>query len=87
MAPLPIQPTPSVADTTIGKLPACVGVPLSTPADDKVKPVGKVLGVENVYGGTPPDAVKVWLKAVPAVPVVTPGLVTVGGVHVTTLPI
>lgn len=61
----------------MGKLPDCVGVPLNTPAADKVRPVGKVLTVLNVTGNTPPLCVKVWLNNVPTVPVVVAGLVTV----------
>lgn len=76
--PVPVQLRLSVTFTTIGKVPTTVGVPLSTPAADKVRPAGNVLDVEKVYGVEPPEAVKVWLKAVPAVPVVTPGLVTTG---------
>ena len=61
----------------MGKVPAWVGVPANTPAADKLSPVGKLLKVVNVTGNAPPDCVKVWLNGVPAVPVVTPGLVTV----------
>ena len=67
----------SVTLTVMGKVPACVGVPANTPAADKFNPVGKALAVVNETGKAPPDCVKVWLKGVPAVPVVTPGLVTV----------
>ena len=74
---VPVQLLLSVTVTVIGKVPAWVGVPLNTPAADKLNPVGKVLTVVNVTGNAPPDCVKVWLNGVPAVPVVTPGLVTV----------
>jgi hypothetical protein len=67
----------SVALTVIGKLPVCVGVPLSTPADDKVKLVGKVLAVLNVVVPMPPLCVKVWLKGENIVPAVVAGFVTV----------
>ena len=67
----------SVAVIVIGNVPVWVGVPLSTPAVEKVNPVGNVLAVLNVVVPIPPDWVKVWLNAVPAVPVVVAGLVTV----------
>ena len=61
-----------------GKLPVCVGVPLNTPADDKLNPVGKVpVFIVKVDPPIDPDCVKVWLKAAPAVPLDVPGLVTV----------
>ncbi|MNN84820.1 hypothetical protein D3C81_2020260 [compost metagenome] len=45
------------------KLPAAVGVPLSTPvAASSARPVGKVpLLSVYTYGATPPPAVKAWL--------------------------
>ena len=46
VAPLPVQPLASVAVTTIGNEPLCVGVPERTPAVDSVRPVGSVLAVE-----------------------------------------
>ena len=58
MAPFPKHAFASVAFTTIGKEPDCVGVPLNTPAVDKVNPVGNVLAVVNVIGNVPPDCVK-----------------------------
>ena len=61
-----------------GKLPVCVGVPLNTPAADKLNPVGKVPEfIVKVDPPIDPDCVKVWLKDTPAVPVVVAGLVTV----------
>jgi hypothetical protein len=55
-----------------------VGVPLSTPAADKLNPAGKLpLARLKLRGDTPPLAVKLWLKAVPTVAVVIAGLVTV----------
>ena len=48
VVPLPVHPPDSVAVTTIGNVPDCVGVPLSTPADDNVSPDGSVLTVVNV---------------------------------------
>ena len=74
---MPVQRLLSVTLTTIGKVPNCEGVPLNTPAVDKLKPVGNVLTVLNVTGNAPPLWVKFWLKAVPTVPVVVAGLVTV----------
>src|SRR5258706_10269771 len=67
----------SVTVTTIGKDPCCVVVPERTPAVESVKPVGSVDAVVNVAVPCAPVWVKVWLNGVPAVPVVTPGLVTV----------
>ena len=67
----------SVAFTTMGKVPVTVGVPLNTPADESVKPVGNALTVLNVTVPFPPACVKVWLNAAPAMPVVTIGFVTV----------
>ena len=43
--PTPVHPLLSIAVTTIGKVPNCVGVPLNTPAEDKPNPVGNVLEV------------------------------------------
>ena len=55
-----------------------MGVPLSTPAVDNAKPVGKVpVFIVKVDPPIDPLCVKVWLNAVLAVPVVVPGLVTV----------
>ena len=77
VAPVPVQPFASVAVTTIGKLPVWLVVPERTPVLESVMPVGSVLDVENVTVPLPPDCVNVWLKAVPAVPVVVDGFVTV----------
>jgi len=61
---------------TSDKVPACVGVPDNIPADDRLRPVGRVpLTSENVRGAVPPEAVKDRLKAAPTVPLVAPGLV------------
>ena len=69
---------PSVTLTVIGNEPVCVGVPERRPAADNVRPVGsEPLLSENVAPPIAPDCEKFWLKAVPAVPVETPGLVTV----------
>ena len=62
----------------MGKLPVWVGVPLSTPAVDSDKPVGKTpLFKLNVAPPAAPVCVKVWLNAVFTVPVAVTGLVTV----------
>src|SRR2546430_6057019 len=63
----------------MGKEPCCIGVPSRTPvAKCSVKPLGSVpLNTVKLTVPCPPDCVKVWLNAVPAVPVVVPGLVTV----------
>src|ERR1043166_3463909 len=77
VAPWPKRPFASVALTTIGKVPVCVGVPESTPADDSVRPAGSVEAVEKVTVPIVLPAVKVWLNALAAVPVFVAGLVTV----------
>ena len=38
VVPAPVQPFASVAVTTIGKLPVCVGVPERTPSAASVRP-------------------------------------------------
>ena len=45
---VPGQLLMSVTFMTIVKIPVCNGVPLSTPADDNVSPLGKGLLVEKV---------------------------------------
>jgi hypothetical protein len=50
------------------KVPAAVGVPVREPAEVKPIPAGRVPLKLHVYGGTPPDADKVWLYAAPTVP-------------------
>lgn len=52
-------------------------MPLNTPADDNVSPVGRVLVVEYVTTGVPPVDVNVSLNATFTVPLVLAGLVTV----------
>jgi hypothetical protein len=51
----------SVTVTEKGVLPAVVGVPLITPAADRVNPAGKAVPLARVkvYGATPPVAVRV----------------------------
>jgi hypothetical protein len=73
----PVQPLESVTVTTIGNVPDCVGVPESTPAVERPKPVGSVLAVVNVAVPTAPLCKKLWLNGVPTVPVVVAGFVTV----------
>ena len=74
---MPVQPLPSVTVTVIGNEPVCVGVPESVPLAASVRPAGSVLAVVNVAPPMAPVCVNVWLNAVPAVPVVVAGLVTV----------
>ena len=46
-----------------------VGVPLITPAEERVRPGGREpLETEKVKGAVPPVVVSVWLKAAPMVP-------------------
>ena len=78
VAPVPLQPFASVAVTVIGKLPTTVGVPDSVPFEASVRPDGSVpLASAKVVAPMPLPAVKVWLNALPAVPVLTDGLLTV----------
>lgn len=74
--PATIQLLLSVTLTAMGNVPVCVGVPLSVPFEFSVSPVGKVLDVLNATGVMPPICVNVWLKNVPAVPVVVAGFDT-----------
>ncbi len=65
----PAQPLePSVAVTVSGNDPVCVGVPASTPALERVTPVGSELAVANVTTPRAPDVVKVVLYGTPAIP-------------------
>ena len=76
--PVPVQPLPSVTFTVMGKVPVSVGVPLSTPAVDKLKPFGSDPELRvKVAPPIAPLCVKVLLKAVPTGPELLPGLVTV----------
>src|SRR5438270_527933 len=77
VAPLPEQPFPSTAWTTIGNDPICVGVPDRTPAVESVRPLGSALAVVNVTVPMLLVVVKLWLKAALTVPVVVAGLLTV----------
>ncbi len=76
VAPLPVQPFASVTVTTIGKVPACVGVPESNPDVDKVNPAGKVEDVVNVVVPIPLLCPNCSLKGELTVPVLFAGLVT-----------
>ena len=58
VAPLPEQPLPSVAVTTMGNDPLCVGVPERTPAVESERPVGSVLAVVKVTAPIVLPAVK-----------------------------
>ena len=75
--PVPVHPFESVAVTTIPNEPVSDGVPDNVPFVASVKPPGSVDDVANVVVPCPPDCVNVWLNAVPAVPVVVAGFVTV----------
>ena len=67
----------SVAVTTIGNEPVCVGVPERTPPDDSVRPAGSALAVEYVTVPMVLPEVKVWPNTVLTVPLLVAGLVTV----------
>ena len=56
----------SVTVTENGVLPAVVGVPLVTPAGERVNPAGRAVPLARVkvYGATPPVAAKVVAYAV-----------------------
>src|SRR5207248_388886 len=84
VAPVPLQPLPSVALTLIGKLPIWVGVPQRVPLADSVRPVGSVLAVVKVVAPTAPVCVKIWLNGAPTVAVFTAGLVIAMAWHPTT---
>jgi hypothetical protein len=59
----------SVSRTTKGKISASVGVPLSTPAELKVNPVGSdPPATDHVYGSTPPVPDSVCEYGAPTVP-------------------
>ena len=76
LPPVPVHPLPSVTVTMIENKPVCVGVPDSRPAADSVIPAGSVLAVVNVAPPIAPVCVNVWLNAVAATPLLTPGFVT-----------
>ena len=66
---LPLHPRASVAMTVNEYEPTLVGVPESTPEEERVKPGGNVPAVtEKLYGAEPPLAVIAWLKNEPTVP-------------------
>ena len=56
-APTMLVPAASFTLTITVNLPAVFGVPLMTPAGVTVTPSGRPVTVQ-VYGGTPPDAVR-----------------------------
>jgi hypothetical protein len=49
-------------------VPEVVGVPESTPDEEKLRPGGVPEDTNHVYGGVPPEAVMVWEYAAPMVP-------------------
>lgn len=55
------EPPPESATRTVKlDVPRALGVPLITPAADKVRPAGRLpLATDQVYGATPPEALKV----------------------------
>ena len=61
-------PAPSVTVTGNVSETTVVGVPAKVPALDSVSPAGIGPVVVNVYGGTPPDALKVKLYRFPVSP-------------------
>jgi hypothetical protein len=66
--------------------PAAVGVPLMTPAADKVSPAGNVPeATDHVYPPVPPVAVSVWLYPVPTVPFGSDPVAIVKGAAVTVM--
>ena len=75
--PLPLPPLP-VAVTVTLYVPAVVGVPETVPVDEPIDtPAGRPVA-DQVYGAVPPDADSVnEVIAVPTVPDLLPGLVTV----------
>src|SRR6185503_1850318 len=76
VAPVPVQPFASVAVTSIGNEPVCVGVPERTPFEPSVSPAGSVLAVVNVVVPIAFVAVNVSLNGALTVPVVVLGLTT-----------
>lgn len=75
------DPIPLVAVIVNGKIPPTVGVPDSTPLEERVTPVGNVPVSLNVGGGEPvADTVKV--PAVPSINVVADTVVMVGALFV-----
>src|SRR5258708_31428543 len=77
VAPVPVQPLPSVTVTTMGNEPDCVGVPARRPAVESVSPVGSVEAVVNVAPPIAPVCEKAWLNCEPTVPELVTGFVTV----------
>ncbi len=77
MGPVPVQPFASVAVTVIGNEPVAEVVPERTPLTVLSEmPAGSAPVSLQAIVPLPPVCEKVWLNATPAVPVDTPGLVT-----------
>jgi hypothetical protein len=61
-----------VTRTVNVEVPAVVGVPPSTPPEDRERPAGSVPEeIDQLYGVVPPVAASVWPYAVPTVPAVS----------------
>src|ERR1017187_7350511 len=76
VAPVPMQPFASVALTVIGNVPMTRGVPERVPFAARLSPAGRTPEARlNATGTAPPAWAKVWLNAVFAGSVVTPGFV------------
>ena len=72
-----IAATESLDLTVKVAVPAIVGVPLKTPAVDRVNPAGKGPVVTlQLYGAVPPAAARVWELAVPTVTLLSAKLET-----------
>ena len=56
-----VAPTLSVAVAVKLNVPDAVGVPLSTPPDESVTPLGSPAEAVNVDAPVPPVAVSIWL--------------------------
>jgi hypothetical protein len=73
--------TESVTFAVKSNAPAVVGVPEIAPLPDSVNPEGSdPLATDHVKGGVPAVAARVWLYAVPAVPVGNDPVVMLGGI-------
>jgi hypothetical protein len=70
---------PPVTWTVKFEVPAVVGVPDSTPPEERVSPAGSVpADTDQLYGTAPPVAANVWLYGVPTVPGGSEAVVIVG---------
>ena len=75
---------PPVTWTVKLEVPAAVGVPLSRPAEERLRPAGSVpADTDQVYGVVPPAAASVWLYAVPTVPAGNGDVVVIVGATAT----